>query len=147
MIQQLYSLPRARKPQHLIYDSNCNALREVLSRRLTFFEGMGMCVDAFHHRTKHKASDTLCQERCNMRAYPELLRDDGTYYFNSSVAEQTNVWFGAFHNMCREMTPTKYDFFLDEMILRRNRVTVAMLYARGKRPYHPPICLPSITSD
>ncbi|KAF8426822.1 hypothetical protein L210DRAFT_3420560 [Boletus edulis BED1] len=139
MIQQLYSLARARKPQHLIYDSNCNALREVQCRHLSFFQDMGMCVDTFHHRTKHKVTDTLCQEKCNMRAYPELLDDDGKFYFNSSIAEQTNVWFGAFHNICQEMTPTKYDFFLDEMILRRNRVTLATLQARGKRPYHPPI--------
>ena len=139
MIEQLYSLARARKPQHLIYDSNCNALQEVQRRRLSFFEGMGMCVDAFHHRTKHKATDTLCQEKCNMRLYPELLDDEGRYYFNSSIAEQVNVWFGAFHNICREMSPTKYDFFLDEMILRRNRVTVATLRAHGKKPFHPSV--------
>lgn len=146
MIEQLYSLPRAHKPQHLIYDSNCNALREVQRRGLSFFQGMWMCVDAFHHRTKHKATDALCQEKCNMRAYPELLDDNGKYYFNSSVAEQTNVWFSAFHNICREMTPIKYDFFLDEMILRRNRVTVATLHTRGKRPYHPPISTPPVSA-
>jgi hypothetical protein len=137
MIEQLYSLPRARKPQHLIYDSNCNALREVLNRRIKFFDGMGMCVDAFHHKNKHKASDTFCRDRCDMKAYPELLDDDGKYYFNSSIAEQTNVWFGAFHNICREMTPVRYDFFLDEMIKRRNRITVHTLRAQGRHPHHP----------
>ncbi|KAG1850679.1 hypothetical protein F4604DRAFT_1661024 [Suillus subluteus] len=135
MIEQLYSLPRARKPQHLIYDSNCNALREVLNRRIKFFDGMGMCVDAFHHKNKHKASDTFCRDRCDMKAYPELLDDDGKYYFNSSIAEQTNVWFGAFHNICREMTPVRYDFFLDEMIKQRNRVTVRTLHAQGRHPH------------
>ncbi|KAG1777175.1 hypothetical protein EV702DRAFT_1197503 [Suillus placidus] len=111
LIEQIYSLPRARKPRHLIYDSNCNALHEVRSCNIQFFDGMGMCVDAFHHKTKHKANDTLCREHCDMRAYPELLHDDGKFYFNSSIAEQTNVWFGAFHNICREMTPVRYDFF------------------------------------
>jgi hypothetical protein len=139
MVEKMFSLPRARKPQHLIYDSNCNALREVESRKIAFFEGMGMCVDAFHHKTKHKASDLFCRERCDMKAYPELLDDDGKYYFNSSIAEQTNVWFGSFHNICREMTPVKYDFFLDEMILRRNRMTVATLRIQGRLPHHPPV--------
>jgi len=123
----------------MIYDSNCNALREVESREIAFFEGMGMCVDAFHHKTKHKASDSFCRERCDMKIYPELLDDNGKYYFNSSIAEQTNDWFGSFHDICREMTPVKYDFFLDEMILRRNRMTVSTLRAHGKLPYHPPV--------
>ncbi|KAG2039986.1 hypothetical protein BDR03DRAFT_980326 [Suillus americanus] len=112
MVEKMFSLPCTCKPQHLIYDSNCNTLWEVESRKIAFFEGMGMCVDAFHHKTKHKASDVFCCERCDMKAYPELLNDDGKYYFNSSIAEQTNVWFGSFHNICREMTPVKYDFFL-----------------------------------
>ncbi|KAG1731337.1 uncharacterized protein EDB91DRAFT_1085097 [Suillus paluster] len=73
LFEKIFSLPHARKPQHLIYDSNCNALREVESRKIKFFEGMGMCVDAFHHKTKHKASDTFCQQHCDMKAYPELL--------------------------------------------------------------------------
>ena len=137
LVEQLYSLPRARKPEHLIYDSNCNALREVTSRNLTFFKDMGMCVDAFHHKTKHKASDRFCQENCDMRAYPELVDEHGKYYFNSSIVEQTNVWFGAFHNICCEMTAVKYNFFLDEMILRRNRFTVATLQGQGKHPLHP----------
>lgn len=72
-----------------------------------------------------------------MKAYPELLDEHGKYYFNSSIAEQTNVWFGGFHNMCREMTPVKYDFFLDEMILRRNRATVINLRRQDKQPHHP----------
>ncbi|KIJ19463.1 hypothetical protein PAXINDRAFT_161114 [Paxillus involutus ATCC 200175] len=127
MIEQLYSLPWARKPEHLIYDSNCNVLWEVQSRHILFFKGMGMCVDAFHHQMKHKVGDTFCREWCNMRVYPELLDDDGHFYFNSSIAEQTNVWFGGFHNICQEMTPIKYDFFLDEMIIRHNCVTVTTL--------------------
>ncbi|KAG1786126.1 uncharacterized protein HD556DRAFT_1449981 [Suillus plorans] len=137
LFEKTFSLPRARKPQHLIYNSNCNALREVESRKMKFFEGIGMCVDAFHHTTKHKASDQFCQERCSMKAYPKLLNEDGKYYFNSSIAEQTNMWFGGFHNMCHEMTPVKYDFFLDEVILRHNRATVINLHRQGKQPHHP----------
>ncbi|KAG1873259.1 hypothetical protein C8R48DRAFT_593873, partial [Suillus tomentosus] len=137
LVEKIFSLPHAQKLQHMIYDSNCNVLREVESRNIKFFCGMGMCVDAFHHRTKHKASDTFCREWCDMRAYPELLDTNGKFYFNSSIAEQTNVWFGSFHNICWEMTPVKYDFFLDEMILRCNCVTIATLHAQGKYPHHP----------
>ena len=72
-----------------------------------------------------------------MCVYPELVDEHGKYYFNSSIVEQTNVWFGVFHNICREMTAVKYDFFLDEMILRRNRITVATLQGQGKHPLHP----------
>ncbi|KAJ8589618.1 hypothetical protein M405DRAFT_717056, partial [Rhizopogon salebrosus TDB-379] len=50
--------------------------------------------------------------------------------------KQANVRFGGFHNMCREMTPVKFDFFLDEMILRRNRVTVINLRRQAKQPHH-----------
>jgi hypothetical protein len=121
----------------MIYDLNCNALREVRKRCMPFFQDMGICVDAFHHKTKHKTSDQLCQEECNMKNYLELLDENGRYYFNSLIAEQTNVWFGGFHNICREMTSIKYDFFLDEMILRRNRYTVLMLHRHGKNPHHP----------
>src|SRR6267154_4101260 len=77
MIEKMFTFPCVHKPQHMIYDSNCNALREVESREIAFFEGMGMCVDAFHHKTKHKASDSFCRERCDMKIYPELLDDIG----------------------------------------------------------------------
>ncbi|KAG1882693.1 hypothetical protein F4604DRAFT_1576878, partial [Suillus subluteus] len=140
MIEKMFTLPRACKPQHMIYDSNCNALHEVESCNITFFEGMGMCVDAFHHKTKHKASDMLCRKCCDMKAYPEFLDDNGRYYFNSSIPEQTNIWFGGFHDICQEMTPVKYDFFfLDEMILHQNHMTVSTLQTQGKLPHHPPV--------
>ncbi|KAG2348654.1 hypothetical protein BDR05DRAFT_874186 [Suillus weaverae] len=114
LVEKIFSLPCARKPQHMIYDSNCNALHE----EHRFFRGIGMCVNAFHHKMKHKGSDTYCWEHCDMRAYPELMDDKRGFYFNSSIAEQTNVWFGSFHNICQEMTPIKYDFFS-----RRNDTT------------------------
>ena len=40
-----------------------------------------------------------------------------------SIAEQTNVWLGDFHSICREMSVDKYEFFLGEMIMMRNRRT------------------------
>jgi hypothetical protein len=66
------------------------------------------------------------------------MDEDGKWYFNTSVAEQVNVWFGGYHSMVREMLPVKYDFFLDEMIRLRNIQTVAALKAAGHHPYHAP---------
>jgi hypothetical protein len=57
---------------------------------------------------------------CNPTNFDELLGDDQkTWFFNSSVAEQTNVWLGGYHSMLRKMGVTKYNFFLDKMIYGR----------------------------
>lgn len=97
-----------------------------------------MCVDAFHLRTKHKASDTFCRTRCDPKHYPELIKSDGAWYFNTSIAEQTNVWMGGYHAIVREMLPTKYNFFLDEMVMRRNRVLVGKMEKAGEAPSRAP---------
>ncbi|KAF8802114.1 hypothetical protein BYT27DRAFT_7226507 [Phlegmacium glaucopus] len=90
------------KPDHIFFDNNCT-LASI---------------------SKHSETDTFFQENCNPAAYPELVSEDNKgWYFNSSIAEQTNVWLGSYHAICREMLVDKYTFFLDEMILRRNRMT------------------------
>jgi len=67
--------------------------------------------------------------------FDELLGDDQkTWFFNSSVAEQTNVWLGGYHSMLREMGVKKYNFFLDEMILQKNRLIKATLEREGTCP-------------
>lgn len=38
-------------------------------------------------------------------------------FFNTSIAEQTNAWFGKYHAMCREMGSVFFEFFLNQMIL------------------------------
>lgn len=89
----------------------------------------------FHFKFKHSETDTFCQEQCNPAAYPELTSEDGKgWYFNSSIAEQTNVWLGSYHSICREMLMDKYIFFLDEMILCRNRMTWEKLSSEGQYP-------------
>jgi hypothetical protein len=98
-----------------------------------------MPVDVFHFNSKHKSTDDYCNERCNPIRWPELRTLDGKWVFNSSAAEQANVWFGGFQAMVRNMHATRYNFFLDEMILRRNRVVVKRLYEAKQVPYliHP----------
>jgi hypothetical protein len=99
---------------------------------------MGMCVDVFHFKNKHKVDHEFCQKNCNPAMYPELMTDDGKWFFNTSIAEQINVWLGGYHSMCREMLPLKYDFFLDEMIRLHNVRVVAELEAAGHLPHHAP---------
>jgi hypothetical protein len=94
-----------------------------------------MPVDVFHFNCKHKVTDTACQEFCNPTRWSQLHTADNKWVFNSSAAEQTNVWFGAFHAIVRNMQADHYDFFLDEMILRRNRVTVKRLKEEHQEPY------------
>ena len=87
-----------------------------------FFADIGLIVDVFHWSCKHLMKDIFCQQFCNPYCYPELQTDDRqAWYFNSSIAKQTNVWFGGYHTICCEMGVDRFNFFLDEMIFRRNQ--------------------------
>jgi hypothetical protein len=103
-----------------------------------WFQDVGMCVDVWHFLNKHKASHTFCQEHCNPADYPEMMTPDGKWYFNTSIAEQTNVWLGGYHSILREMSVVKYNFFLDEMIRLRNQTVVAKLASDGFQPGYAP---------
>ena len=98
-----------------------------------------MCVNVWHLLNKHKTTHDYCQTNCNPADYPKLMDDDGTgWWFNTSIAEQVNVWLGSYHSICREMLPVKYNFFLDEMICLRNIVMVKGLEGKGLNPHHSP---------
>ncbi|KAJ7489705.1 hypothetical protein B0H11DRAFT_1860262 [Mycena galericulata] len=136
-VQKAFSVPGAHKPEHFIYDTNCDAKQQVNAHpeAWSWFKDVGMTVDVFHFLNKHDVGHTFCQENCNPVSCPELMNPDGkTWYFNTSIAEQTNVWLGGYHSMCREMLPTKYNFFLDEMIRLRNKITISKLSADGQNP-------------
>jgi len=66
--------------------------------------------------------------------YPELMDNDGKWFFNTSVAEQTNAWLGGYSSIVREMLPDKYEFFLDEMIGLRNAELLKKLDKEGYNP-------------
>lgn len=127
-MKHVYSLPRARKIDHLIYDSACIAKNHVKNQ--PWWSDVALTVDTFHFRTKHKETDSFCQKNCNPADYPELM-DGDSWYFNSSAAEQTNSWFGCYNSIVREMKSTKYDYFLDEVILRRNAFLIDRLEREG----------------
>jgi hypothetical protein len=107
MIKRVYS--QDLKPNHILYDNNCLLTKMVKSD--PFFSDIGLTVDVFYFKSKHFKMDTFCQANCNLAAYPELMSADGLA-FNSSIAEQTNVWLGSYHSICQEMLIDKYGFSL-----------------------------------
>lgn len=132
MLKNAFSVPGAQKPEHIFYDTNCDARQQA--EKDPWFSGIGMCVDAWHFRNKHAVTHTYCQLNCNPAKYPELMDDSGGWYFNTSVAEQTNAWMGGYHSICREMLPEKFNFFLDEMIRLRNIEVIRRLHQQGHNP-------------
>ncbi|KAF9004859.1 hypothetical protein BDZ89DRAFT_1145472 [Hymenopellis radicata] len=77
-------------PDHLVFDNNCGLSKHVKDNPT--FPRIGLAVDVFHFKSKHKASDTYCQENCNPAAFPELLRENGKgWWFNTSICEQVNA--------------------------------------------------------
>ncbi len=120
-------------PNHIIFDNNCSVAKHVKDD--PDFKNIGLAVDVFHFNCKHSESDTFCQQHCNPIAYPELRGEDGKgWWFNTSIAEQTNVWVGGFHSICREMRADHYDFFLDQMIIMHNKMTHECLEKKGCYP-------------
>lgn len=104
----------------------------------TYFDHVALPVDVFHFKSKHKESDVDCGKYCNPAIWPELQTPEGGWRFNSSAAEQANAWIGGYQAVVREMQMDRYEFFLDEMIKRRNRALVKDLKRKAKAPYRIP---------
>ncbi|KAF6741043.1 hypothetical protein DFP72DRAFT_886318 [Ephemerocybe angulata] len=138
MIEKVYKNPDTC-PNHIFFDNNCILSKMVKGKR-KFFDDIGLTVDVFHFGSKHKVTDLYCQTKCNPAHFEELqiLDDNGVnqgWYFNSSVAEQTNAWIGGYLAICREMRVDRFNFFLDEMILRRNAMILDKLHKAGANPF------------
>ncbi|KAJ7190873.1 hypothetical protein GGX14DRAFT_579467 [Mycena pura] len=129
-------------PQVLWHDNNCRIvamLRNDPDPELAhYFDSCALPVDIFHFKCKHKDRDEDCGRNCNAYIWPELRTADGQWRFNSSAAEQANAWLGGFQSMVREMAAERYDFFLDEMIRRRNISIIKVLERRGQAPHSIP---------
>ena len=108
------------------------------SQKDPILKSVGFPVDAFRYDCKHSRTDVICREHCNPRLFPELLNNDGTWYFNSSKCEQLNVWLGEYHAILREMKADRYNFLLDELIMRKNRVLKAKLEKEDHLPSYVP---------
>jgi hypothetical protein len=116
---------KASLPQVLWHDNNCKIVAmlnadEADDPNKHYFDDCALPVDVFHFKSKHKESDEDCGRNCNPYLWPELRTKEDNWRFNSSAAEQTNVWMKGFQSIVREMQANRYDFFLDEMIKRWN---------------------------
>jgi hypothetical protein len=129
-------------PSILWHDNNCQIDKMLKNDQdphlRNYFENCALPVDVFHFKCKHKESDTHCGQYCNPYIWPVLRTPDHKWRFNSSAAEQGNVWAGGYQPIVREMQVDRYDFFLDEMIRRRNELVIEDLRRRGKAPYNIP---------
>lgn len=121
----------------MFYDNNCHVKEVIMSCGDVHFDRCAMPVDVFHMKTKHKESHEVCNRWCNPAGFPDLMIGD-KWRFNSSAAEITNAWFGGFQSIVREMRVERYEFFLDEMIKRRNRILIRDHHRRHVRPYSIP---------
>ncbi len=142
MLKKKHLIPGSM-PRIVCYDNNCGLYKWCAAHA---HEGealhlqVGLPVDVFHWTCKHKKSEVECAVHCNPHMFSDIISPDGkSWYFNTSAAEQTNVWFGGYHAIVHEMSAIKYDFFLDEMILRKNELTQAKLEDEG--------CFPGYNED
>ncbi|KAJ6570314.1 hypothetical protein B0H10DRAFT_2354309 [Mycena sp. CBHHK59/15] len=133
---------KASLPTVLWHDNNCSIVKMLRNEpdeyKGTYFDHVALPVDIFHFKCKHKETDLDCGANCNPYLWADLRTEDGKWRFNSSATEQTNTWFGGFQSMVQEMPVERYNFFLDEMIKRRNRALVKDLHRRQKVPHNIP---------
>jgi hypothetical protein len=91
------------KPSYIFYDNNCQFLKHLRNCGDHYFDNVGLPVDVFHFKCKHTERDIFCQINCNPARFRELIGPDSKWIFNSSAAEQANVWFGKFQNVVQDM--------------------------------------------
>jgi hypothetical protein len=121
-------------PTFLWYDNNCHVKKVLVERDPDdLLHQVALPVDVFHFKSKHKETDAFCGMHCNPALWPELMTN-GRWTFNSSAAEQTNVWMGGYLSITREMRSVFFNFFLDEMIRRRNEWNIRELERKGYNP-------------
>jgi hypothetical protein len=122
-------------PKIAIYDLECKVYEHLKASENDLYKSVGFPVNVFYWTCKHKKTSDACTINCNPTNFKELLREDQkTWFFDSSIAEKTNVLLGGYHSILHEMAVGKYNFFLNEMILRKNRLIKIMLEQDGSCP-------------
>ncbi|KAJ7112413.1 hypothetical protein C8R43DRAFT_1138890 [Mycena crocata] len=89
-VKNAFSVPGAHKPDHFIYDTNCDAKQQVMKDGDPWWDSVGMCVDVWHFLNKHKISHEFCQKYCNPADYPELLSEDGKTWLSSMSCKRSS---------------------------------------------------------
>ncbi|PPQ79909.1 hypothetical protein CVT26_004187 [Gymnopilus dilepis] len=125
---------RRSLPNVLWHDNNCRIAAMLQKDNDTYFSNCALPVDVFHFKCKHKINDDHCNANCNPYLWEDLRTPEGKWRFSSSAAEQANAWIGGYQAIVREMQADRYEFFLDEMIKRRNRNIILGLRKKGKEP-------------
>lgn len=125
-------------PEFFIFDNNCQLSKHQAAIGDDHFISTAMPVDVFHFNCKHSEKDLFCQQNCNPALFPELVKN-GRWCINMSICEQTNNWLGGYQSILRDMEGVRYNFYLDKMIKRRNRWTIAKLVRKGHSPWSVPI--------
>ncbi|KIK81568.1 hypothetical protein PAXRUDRAFT_35835 [Paxillus rubicundulus Ve08.2h10] len=120
-------------PEYFIFDNNCKLRAHQEAIHDTHFSQTGFPVDVFHFNSKHKEIDLYCQHHCNPAAFPDLI-ENVKWCFNTSISEQTNVWLGGYQAILCSMSVHRYNFYLDEMIKRRNRYIISEKLKKGDSP-------------
>ena len=122
--------------QLVVYDYNCGQGRYLKDRPgKERWKDVGLPIDVFHFTSKHSKTDDFCLESCNPYRYPEMrTEDDQKWFFNTSVAEQNNMWIGGFNAVLRGMTQEKYGFVLSEVVTVKNEKTLRRLKETGQNP-------------
>lgn len=107
-------------PEVIFYDNACTLLRVIHNGDTDPkpFKNTIIPVDPFHHHS-HKQSDQFCQKYTDPKVFPDW-QEGGSWIFNTSAGELSNIWYGGFASMCRNMQATRYEFFLEEMVEERN---------------------------
>lgn len=137
MIEHVF-LCKKSMPSFVIYNTGCGLYKHSVAQGKSLHLCCALPVDVFHHKTKHKETDVECQQHCNPANFPELLSEDGEWVFNTSIAEQTNVWLGGHYSTLRKMSVKKYNFFLNKLIMRKNEMIKRKLKVDGQLPSYIP---------
>ncbi|KAG6818923.1 hypothetical protein H0H93_000251 [Arthromyces matolae] len=134
-LKSIYGYNSQNLPDCIFFDNNCLLQEHLQASNDSFFRQCILAVDVFHFENKHDKDHKFCQENCNPASWPELYNESSKeWIFNSSAAEQTNAWIGGYLSITRDMLAHRFNFFLDEMIKRRNEVIVGRLLEQGKAP-------------
>ncbi|EGG09598.1 uncharacterized protein MELLADRAFT_95868 [Melampsora larici-populina 98AG31] len=107
-------------PEVVFYDNACRLTEHIYhgDGDSIRFQGTVIPVDPFHH-CSHAESNEFCKMFTDPKLFPDI-QEDGRWVFNASAAELTNIWYGGFARMCRNMHSLRYNFFLEQMVHLRN---------------------------